>query len=243
MPDYYSYYPVNNLLNSIYALNIAIESHFGNLLLEGDLGRIVYASNDFALRRWAENKARLPIVDNTGNPYNLPFFNYKLKSDGYTNGTNRAWFSNAANTYGIWAPDLGKKIRMLNVTLAYEATLFVMQDIDSIYTATNMLWDDSNETILDYYLQIDSQAIKNIAVLNYDMDFQDRFNETDWLEKNNIRTVGFDFSFETFIILENADIQISEEVALTFYNSKFGPFTDINAETKEYMEAFQTYWG
>jgi hypothetical protein len=94
----------NDFFITQYALDMAIETKFANMLFHGDMSRIIYASNDWCFtERSRRNKGLLEF----------PFMNYYLASKSLS--TRRMLFNNQANVGGIdlgMAEILGGKFRV-----------------------------------------------------------------------------------------------------------------------------------
>lgn len=187
------YYDLTNFRNTIYSLNLAIETHYANLLLEGDATRIIYSDNSQALRKRAANQ--------DWNTLYLPFMNYKVSK--ITGQTDRPWWNHLMNISGIWIEELQRKIRYTPVKVNYESTLFLHRDDSLQYAISTILVDDSNETILKPTITIDGEDLQLYGVLGYNFDYDPKYQESDWLEKNKIHSITLDFEFDYQIIQDN----------------------------------------
>lgn len=198
------FYDLNTFRDVYTAMNMALQDHYAGMIFGGDNTRIIYSSTEYALRRRAEDHANL----------NIPFMNYRM--DEIVNDTDRAWFNHMLNVDGIFVPELNRKMRMSPVTITYDATLFYHKYRDTLYGYTNLLWDDSNETIVQSTIEIEGQDVLLPGVLGYNLSFTPTYNENDWLERNNISTIAMNFEVQTFIILDNVDISIPETILFGF---------------------------
>lgn len=209
-----------------YAQDIAIENYFSQVL-ELPLDRIIYASNEYCFReRTRKNKGEL----------NLPFFNYYRK--GFE-PTDRPWFNNYANKFGMldtynkFTSALGGKIKLYPITMNYEGTVFYAQDKDNLYAVNKLLYESSNETKI--YPQIetnDGTIIKNIGIVDFNIDYMPNYQESDWLEQNRIWSIGVDFSVQTFMIGEfdgnPNNLHVAKKVVLEFFTAKKFDYSDYN---------------
>lgn len=206
------FYPAlssNSFRNTIFALNIAAQKHFGDYLLEGDYSRIIYASNNYALRERSRNKPWSNLL--------LPFMSYRIRK--ITPNSDRRWWNHTLNVSGIYIPELKRKVRVQPITVAYDSSLFMHREDEMMYTFSEAAWDDSNETILIPQIQIDGEIVNMIGVLGIGqmgLEFESEYKENDWLERNKIHAVTLDFEFQTFIIKDNLDISIPDKVLFTF---------------------------
>ena len=201
-----------------YATDIAIENHFSKTL-EFPLDRIIYASNEYCFReRTRKNKGDL----------NLPFLNYYRV--GYDK-SEREWFNDYSNRFGLidrqnkFTSILGGKMRIYPITIQYEATVFFAQNKDCEYAMNKLLLDASNETTIEPQLETNNgDIIKNAGFVNFDLEYNPTYQESDWLEQNRIWTIGIDFSVTTFMIGNfdtNPDnLYVAKSVLLEFFSAK-----------------------
>lgn len=225
----------------VYSLDIAIENHFSSIL-ELPLDRIIYASNEYCFReRTRKNNGDL----------NLPFVNYYRT--GYEK-SEREWFNNYSNKYGLidrenkFTSLLGGRLRVYPITITYEATAFFSQNKDCEYAMNKLLFEDSNETILNPQLETDKgDIIENIAIFDSDLSYNPTYQESDWLEQNRIWTIGIDFSVTTFMIgnfnpLPDRDangnpmpLHVAKSVLLQFFCAK-------KLNYQDYMKSERMEW-
>jgi len=206
-----SYYnlPELNFRNSLYAMEIALDTKFQTDFFKGETNRIVYSKNSYALRKRIEKKE-----DNISN-LNFPFMNYRTKPDGIKFGTSRPWKNTISALKGIYIEELSRNLRVVPITIDYEGTLWYQRSDDTNYTFQNIMYDNAVETILEYTINVSEQDIRMIAILNYNYEFDPIYDENKWLETNKIHTIGFDFTCETFYI-KDADVSIPDKVLFDF---------------------------
>jgi hypothetical protein len=150
-----SFYADSNFINISYAIDIALFSHFANLLFNNDQTRVVYASNAYAFRKRAN--------DNEGN-LNLPFMNFKTIN--YNIGMRERWNVRAAST-GVYISELEKKLIFSPVLVSYEASFWCHRDDELRYAISETVFDADNKTILRPTLEIDSEDVF-LSGQNYD---------------------------------------------------------------------------
>lgn len=208
-----SYYQNRNLdtnfRNVIYALNDAWEEHIAGLLFNGDTDRVIYASTNYSLRERASS--------NENNNINLPFVNYYTTN--IENSNDRMWFSHVGNIEGVYIDELDRNIRFAPIRIDYDCSMWFQSDYDLLWASNQILFDDSNETIIDYYININGQNIKNIGWLEYNLQYKPTYEEQDFLEQNKIFNMKLDITFYTFMIQDNLDVALTEEVIFKFLNT------------------------
>lgn len=194
--------------NNILSTNIAVYRYLADSLFEGDLNRVVWASNDMLFRRRQSQVVSLvkqgKLEDSEGT-LAFPFCGFRLLQDSASTDHERTWINQALNVEGIWIEELKRKVRITPITLNYEAIFCCQDDIDLHYITSKMLWDDSNETILESFIDTEDetgnpQTLKNIIVCSTTSHMNDQFTEKDWLEKNRIQTVRLDLSCGTWLM-------------------------------------------
>lgn len=204
------YYDTASLgfINTIYALDIAIKQHYADMVFKGDQTRIIYASDAYALRKRSQTQ--------TLNNLDLPFMNFRLTS--IEPNTDRSWWNHMANIDGLFIKAYGRKIRFTPIMLQYEASLWFHSWRDAIFAQTEIFFDNSNETVLKPLLTLDGsdEELENIAVLGYNLNFNPKYNETDWLEQNKIQSLDLGLKFDTYLFKDNYDVSIPTKVIFDF---------------------------
>lgn len=222
------FYSGKTFLNSVTALDIAIENHYGDMLFDGDLSRIIYSSNEQALRNRAKN-------EKWSNAH-LPFMNYKL-TDLQKNSSEREYWNAALNMYGIYLDEVGQYAHVTPVLANYEATVFMHRFDETQFALQKVLWDNDNETILTAQVAAgnpEGSIIDVPAILSYDISYNPQYNESDWLERNNIYTIDMSLEFVLWIIDMDDDVWVPEEVVFNFASKK-----NIDTEETTYEEIIQ----
>lgn len=209
------FFDQNTFINSVYALDIAIENHFSSYLLNGDLSRVVYSSTDFALRKRSEG--------DTWKTNLLPFMNYRMEQ--ITEGTDRPLSNSTAKLVGRYIPELKKKIKFIPVTITYDSTIWFQQHLDGLYAMNEVLWDDTSETIVDYSVMVKDdqgveQELKLFGILGFNYQYGISTSQTDWLESHKIHANTLNFEFQTLMIKEGAEAWLPDSVVFEFAHGK-----------------------
>lgn len=225
-----------------YSLDIAIDKWVQDTF-EFPSDRIIYASNDFTFRERTRNKKESAISVGS---LDLPYLSYYRT--GYSE-CDRPWWNNWANLFGVldvanesYETKIGSKLRLYPVKIEYEATAFFNQSKDCEYALARILYDASNETILfPELVTSNGDTLKNVAIMENDIEFNPEFNERDWLEQNKIFTISMNWYFNTFMIIgADSDIAIAESVILDFLSAKKLVKPDVRKS--EAIEALTIYF-
>jgi hypothetical protein len=218
--------------NNMLANSIALENHFGELLFRNDLNRIIYSPNEFCF------KERLRI---TQTDLQIPFMNYYIKQSGVTNETSpRSLWNNVNQVHGMlgsYQEILGFAIKAIPITFQYEATVFYSQPFDTLYAQQRLNMQQANETILYTYYNVphavvsgyDSVQLKVPIFVNYQPEYNPEYDQNDWLEKNQMFTIGIDMEVIGFFLYsDETDIALSNELILNYVASKDALDPDID---------------
>jgi len=201
-----SFFADKNFLNTKYSMDIALEQHLSNLILEDEISRIIYASNEYALRKRARTQEH--------NNLNLPFLNYKL--DDFDFGAT-PWWNNSLFSRGLYIPELGAKVRMSPVLLKYEATLWLHRDDETLFAFSELRFDADSKTTITASIEIGGIDVDFPGQLAYsNLAFDPQYNEMDWIERNKIHTIALDFDVITWNMKTNLNISIPKKVILEF---------------------------
>jgi hypothetical protein len=197
--------------NSVYALNISLETKFNSLLLKGETNRIIYCLNNFAFRKRSQNQ--------TNNNLNFPFINYKAKAIKI--GGDRKWFNPHAYREGVYVEVLNRKLKMNPITIAYESTLFLQRDDELQYCYQILSNESAVETKVDYEhhgysLTILGQDVEMLGILKYKLDFEPTYSDTTWLTQNKIHSISMDFEVQTTFVTDNIDISVPRKLIFNF---------------------------
>jgi hypothetical protein len=212
-----SFYSNQNFLNVTYAVDIAIENHFTNLLFKGQTGHIVYASNSYALRKRS---------DQNNGELQFPFLNYWLRN--FEPGP-RPWWNVGAFTKGVFIEELSAKVRYAPITLSYEVSYWCKRDDELKFAISEINFDADNVTILVPTISIESINLPLSALLGYSgTSYNPTYNEQDWLDRNSIHTAGLDMSLDTMSIKTNYAITLPTEIEFNMYAiSQHGGVSDV----------------
>jgi hypothetical protein len=215
MPDtsYYTKLDADaDLLNVERALNLQLMQYFANLLFNGDLTKMLYASNKYCFRyRTDQNKGVL----------SMPFMN--VFSSNLVFDNTYSWYTSTGDREGVYVEELQSKVHVMPVKLTYEANLWFERDDDAKVALQRLLFLRDNHTRFEFGLTLKNQArtvshtMTDIAVLNFsEIDMGGNYNETDWLTQNQIRNVVVNFTANTFILKSTFDVFPVDTVIFEF---------------------------
>lgn len=200
------FYDDTNFRNTIYSLDESLRTYFANLLFSGDLNRIIYSSNGYALRERA-SKIGSSSLD-------FPFMNMKVMA--IAQNSERNWYNNVLNSKGVYIEPLKRKLRATPINVQYDMTMFLSRDDDLQIAYYKMTWENTNETKLNYTINFDGIDVNMLGVIYYNLEYNNQYTEQDWLERNKVYTIEINISVDTWYLQDNADISIPESIELDF---------------------------
>lgn len=187
------------MLNSILSTTLALMDFFDKALFVKDKTRVIYASNDYAFR--ARSQVSNKDENSEFQQLNLPFMNIAISQGGISLQDTKLYSSYEAKTSGIYIEELGKKVRLYPMNIRFEGTFFTTQMADAQLAISRLFRLGSTELLLQPSLWYNDVEIKNVANIVFDdIVLDDQYQETDWLERNRIHTVGVTISASTYLV-------------------------------------------
>lgn len=229
MPSFYPAVSSKSYINVLYAMCIELENYFSRFL-NGDQSRIIYASTDYAL---VKRSGTQPDWSNA----NLPFINYKMDSKEF--GGQRNWFNMESFSQGVFVPELRKKLRISPITISFDCSYWTSRDDDYQYVSDMLILDAAAETKIAFDLDFNGTIVKNIGIITFELDTSQKFTESDWLERNDIRSLGINPKVQTFLPISTTEgFCIPKKVLIDFCVKKelFSDSVDGKSE-EELLEA------
>jgi hypothetical protein len=240
-----------SFFNNILSTNIALYKYLAQMLFDGNMERVVWASTDMMFRKRQEQLAirkadNLP-KDNLG-ILDMPFCSFRIAQDGIQPGSQRTWWNPALHVEGMWSEELGRRVRLTPATINYEACFCCNHDTDLYWAQQEQIWDKNAETILESFVDAAApdgsvHTLKNIIIYDAEPHVNSQFNERDWLEKNKIQTITLDISCQTWLIAEDKHHRyaVTKKVILDFLHGA-NYFNLIHGEGDVDSQAEQVVW-
>lgn len=194
--DYYYDYDKNT--EFFYPLNISLINHFANLLYDGDVTRMVYATNDYSFRARSDKNKKDSTLD-------LPYMSFKRTNISLATDWNR--WSTQSVIDGIYVPELGEKVRLIPIQIDFEGLIITASEKDNFMSFKRIMLDNAARTVFSYDYLINNCEINNhIEIFYDDPDYDPTWNENDWLVQNKMHSVGLNFNIRTFMTdIDRAD--------------------------------------
>jgi hypothetical protein len=238
--------------NVILSTNIAVYKYLAGLYFDGDMERVVWASTDMMFKKRQEQlaarkqnhtpKDTLGILD-------MPFCSFRLAQDGVSEGTDRNWWNPALNVEGMWMEELGRRVRVTPMTLAYEACFICQHDVDLYWAQNANIWDKAGETIVESFIDAvgpdgTAHTLKNIIIYDAEAHMNAQYTERDWLEKNKLQTITMDIQCQTWAMGEDVRHRycVSRKVVFDFLEGSGHLPNLIHGEGDVDSQARQIIW-
>ena len=189
------------MLNAILSSSIELMEFFDKLLFVKDNTRVIYASNAYAFRARSQTVRGSDNSDLQVNDLSFPFMNIDVRQGGISLADTRLYATYEAKTSGIYIEELQKKVRLFPIVIQFEGTYFTTQMADAHMAVSRLFEIGSAQLLLKPSLWYNGVEIKNILDVQFqDIVLDDTYQESDWLEKNRIHTVGFNISATTYLV-------------------------------------------
>lgn len=203
--SYYNQRWFNNkdryLLDCELSTTLALFDYFEGFIFPNDPSRLVYATNSFAFRARQRTLRGNENSELQANSLSMPFMNLGVKQGGISFADTNLFSSFQAKSEGILLDKLGIYARLYPVTIQYEGTFFTDQVADAHVVLQRAFKRGAVEQNLSSKLYYGGNEILNIIKLNFDdIVLDDQYQESDWLEKNRIHTVGFQITADTYMV-------------------------------------------
>lgn len=213
-----SYYKNDNtFIEFKSALDWEVYKFIANLLFDGDMQKVKYASNAHAFRARS---------DDQGGNLQLPFVNFRTSSNGVSFDNSWNMYTAPLRSSGIWIPEIGSSLRLMPVELSYEATFWCSMEHELQVAAQRLIFNKYDNVGIPFEVNVNGQDMKFSARITNDdrgIDWDSEFNESDWLEQNQIRNIGFDFDIMTYMPQLPTDLAFSvTETAILEFASAHG---------------------
>lgn len=238
------YYNQKRFPNTYYLSLMAVEQFFGQELFKGDASRSFYASAEYSFRR------RLDMLNKNADQQlhslDIPFMTYYRKGNWEVDRARPGIEGTLASMFGIDDPLIGNiPIRFMNVKSSFSSVAYFGRDDEAQIAHEVLLWT-KHPSVKQFTFP--GLAYKNYAIdipiqLQIDnIEFNPDFKETEWLKKNRIITLKFDFTLRSVIIAPIAQgpksglfetesdptgaFYITKEAYLDYFSSKNMPLPD-----------------
>jgi len=250
-----SYFDHSRYTNTYYAAQMPLEYFIANVLMRGDLSRIVFSADDIAFRK----RFQTADVENGGDletmkasELNFPFANYWY--DGSWVPDDRAFAVQPMQMIrGTWTEGLPAYLQALAVKASFNFTAYYSRDDDARLAHELLLWEQQPKGPVQFATTLrwkdTSLLVPVMMTIEEAPEFNPEYNESDWLKAQRIFPISFkitvrsysinmqaqenhdntqrNFSTYSTGIINSQSLYLSEEVILNFAAAKgWGQLTD-----------------
>lgn len=187
-------------LNVILSTTLAMFDYLESVLFKDDPNRIVFATNDFAFRARLQDLSKDDVNSNIQtNTLNLPFVNFGI---GDISLESTKLFNSYYNAnIGRYFEEIDSTLQFYPITIEYEGCFYSHNASDAQIVLEKLFKQSRTQTILSPILYYKNTELKDYGELTYSsIKYDDKYKESDWLEKNRIHTVSFGISINTFLV-------------------------------------------
>ena len=208
--SYYSSVYDKGFISTNVCCKLGMEFFLSQLLLKGDLKKVVYSKEDIAFRRRIETLGEGTVKDQTYNyiTLDLPFAVYS--QTGGLEEDDRGATQNAGQiVLGRYNPDYGLKVKAAAVKTKYSATIFFGRREDVNVASQLLYWEQTPKFPVYYIVEHDYYGhIMSIPVFmtleSFDSNVE--YQEKEWLDKSKIFPLKCEFTVRSYqTLIENVD--------------------------------------
>lgn len=191
--------------NTYYASLMPLEYFIANVLMRGDMKRVLWASDDMAFYRrfltvGADNGAEVTQIK----PANLelPFVNYWYNG-GWTPDDRPYSVQPAQMINGIWHEGLPAYLRAIAVKGEFSFTAFYSRDDDARLAYELLLWEHQPKGPVQFATQLKWNGIELAIPVFFTLSepqFNPDFQESEWLKAQRIFPIKFNIIARTYSI-------------------------------------------
>ncbi len=229
-----NYYDTTKFSNTLYLIQIAIETFFSHNLFKSDVSRVIYASEEYAFRQ------RLNLLSKNATPtiqeIQLPFMNYFRHGNWRID--DRFALPNATAAMVGYNEDVlgGLKMRFLSAQTSFDCVVWMNSDLDAQMAHESLLWiqQPSPKQLAFDGMQYENYEFSIPVHITIDsIDFNPAYTERQWLISNRVFPIKFGMTVRSGVLSQlpqdsNSDlywsqqpVTITKHVLLDFLSYKF----------------------
>jgi hypothetical protein len=190
------------------ALDLVLMKYFAHLLFKDDITKLVYASNEFCFRERLRRLAMDFPNRQLGNSLEFPFMNMWQQQEPVK--IDRGWRSPFHVLNGSFIDELGTNLQIAPAGYSYQATAFFKHEADVDYAYDALSWAAQYPLNLSVDLtwtptgampgnpDAESVIFPINAVVAFDLQYNPKYTDNDWLAQERILSIGLDFTIQTF---------------------------------------------
>lgn len=193
--------------NVFYAAQIPLEYYLADILTLADLSRVQWSSDAYAFRR------RFELADATNggafddiqpSSLNLPFVNYWYENGKFWEPDDRPFAVNSQQILkGQWEEGMPARLYAIAVKTPIIGTVYYSTDIDARIAYERLLWERQPKGPIQLSTSIKWKGVDlaiPVFITFESVNFNPKFNETDWLKAQRMFPMQFVMSLRTYAI-------------------------------------------
>lgn len=201
------FFDTQNWQNVYYSAQIPLEYYLADVLMKADLTRVQWSSDAYAFRR------RFELADaQNGGDYstlqpsslNLPFVNYWYENGKFWEPDDRPFSVNSQQILkGQWQEGMPARLYAIAVKTPMIGTAYYSTDVDARMAYERLLWERQPKGPIQLSSAVKWKGVDlQIPVfLTFEsVNFNPKFNETDWLKQQRMFPLQFNITLRTYAI-------------------------------------------
>ena len=205
-----SFFDHSRYANTYYAAQIPLEYFVSEVLLKGDLSRMIFTSDDMAFRRRfmandSQNGGDIDAIQ--ASDLNFPFANYWY-SDGFWSPDDRPFSLQPMQMIrGTWHDGLPDYLRAAAVKATFSVTAFYNRDDDARLAYELMMWEQLPKGPVQFTVPVEWKNTRILIPSFFTVEnlkFNPDFQESEWLKAQRIFPIKFDLVCRSYSIYMSA---------------------------------------
>ena len=205
--EQHQFFDAGNWQNVFYSAQIILEYYLADVLLRSDLSRVQWSSDAYAFRR------RFELADSeNGGDYEtlgpsslkLPFANYWYENGKFWEPDDRPFSVNSQQMLkGEWGVGMPARLYAVAVKTPIIGTVYYSTDIDARLAYERLLWERQPKGPIQLSTTVKWKGVElgiPVFLTIESVNFNPKFNETDWLKSQRMYPLQFVFTLRTYAI-------------------------------------------
>jgi hypothetical protein len=201
-----TFYAKTYWANSYYAALLPLEYFLSQVLLRGDMTRVLWSSEDIAFRKRFQSVG----IENGGDfetiqpqTLNFPFVSYWYTGGLWTPDDRPFSVQPMQMIRGTWTEGLPANLRAMAVKTSFDATAYFDRDDEARMGYEAMLWEQQPKGPVQFATTLGWRGVDLVVPVNItieSIEFNPEYKEGDWLKKQRMVPIKMKFVVRTYIL-------------------------------------------
>jgi hypothetical protein len=205
--EQHQFFDAGNWQNVFYSAQIILEYYLADVLMKSDMSRVQWSSDAYAFRRRFE----LADSENGGNyetlgpsSLKLPFVNYWYENGKFWEPDDRPFSVNSQQMLkGDWDVGMPARLYAIAVKTPIIGTVYYSTDVDARLAYERLLWERQPKGPIQLSTTVKWKGVElgiPVFITFESVNFNPKFNETDWLKTQRMYPMQFVLTLRTYAI-------------------------------------------